>query len=153
MVDRPTVRTWLISSLTAAGFKGRGMVWQIAASEVEWTVRFENLPFGRRLGVEIRLHLPGVALTPPIHEGIVQTLEHLRATRDFAVAECLDMNSGMDAGLRRQELEGAMRAAIGYLAANTTIDSLTAAYQAGDFASAFIHRDVRKLLEGSYART
>lgn len=115
---------------------------------MQWVVQIDELPYGRRLGVDIGLDLQSAATSGlPTHCPVLLHLENLPIADRFEVVMALDISSGMDADRRRAELERVARALADYMAQHINLGDVRAAYHSGDFASAFIHMDARALLE------
>ena len=68
-----------------------------------------------------------------------------------SVVAALDLKSGLAPELRREEIEQAIRALGDYMTSHSTLEAVRAAYHAGDFAAAFIHKDTRAILEAGEA--
>lgn len=148
MMDLEVVRDVIARSLRAAGFAGRGDVWRLRGSEVQWVVRIDHPPYGHRLGVDIGLDLQTDS-TPvgPTSCPILMHLENLIEADRSAVIEALDLASPLNDSRRIGKLEAAVHALSEYLGQRLTFASVRQAYGAGEFASAFIHKDARSLLE------
>lgn len=148
MTDATTTRAWIADALKRSGLRGRGDVWRLQGSEVQWVVHIDQLPYGNRLGVDIGLDLQTHS-TPrrPTDCPILLHFENLPVARDFAVSMALDLDSGLDSDQRRRELEGVTRALGDYLAERLTLVAVREAYRSGDFGSAFIHKIARATLD------
>lgn len=148
MTETATVKAWISESLKAAGLRGRGALWRLKGSEVQWIVHIDELPYGHRLGVDIGLDL-AVTTTPrrPTDCAVLLHLENAPMIEDYHVAALLDLDSGLAPDRRRQEIQDAVRGLAHYLAEHLTMSAIRAAYRAGDFEAAFIHKDFRKILE------
>lgn len=149
MTFSATVKSWIAESLKAAGLRGRGAVWRVKGSEVQWVVHIDDLPNSNRLGVDIGLELhPTTTPRRPTDCPILLHLENVPVARSFAVVESLDLNSNLQADQRRHQLEDVTRALARYLADHLTLDAVRSAYRDGDLASAFIRKEARAFLEG-----
>lgn len=145
-------KSWLSESLKVGGFGGRGAVWRMKGSEVQWVVHIDELPYGNRLGVDIGLELqPATTPHRPTDCPILLHLENVPVARDSAVVEALDLDSGLAPDQRRQELEDVTRALATYLTGHLTLSAVRGAYRAGDLGSAFIRKDARAILEAGEA--
>jgi hypothetical protein len=148
MTDTVTARTWIADVLRDSGLQGRGSVWRLKGSDVQWIVHIDQLPYGNRLGVDVGLDLQTQS-TPrlPTDCPILLHLENLPVARDFSVSMALDLDSVLDADQRRQQLVGAVRALGAYASERLSIAAVREAYGSGDFSSAFIDKDARAALE------
>ncbi len=138
--------------LREMGFKGRGALWRLAGPEVGWIIRIDRPPYGTRLALEIGAdtQLDNVDRVPT-DCSLVLYLDNLALVKHLAVVEALDFDSRMDTEVRRSVIVEAVQALGGYLAEHLTFARLQDAYRAGDFQSAFIHKDLRRQLEASPA--
>lgn len=148
MTELGEVKIWISQNLQAAGLRGRGAVWRLKSPEVQWVVHIDDLPYGNRLGVDIGLDLQSIT-TPrrPTDCPVLLHLENLPITREVKVVESLDLDSGLASDQRRQELERGVDALADYIREHLTLRAVRAAYRDGDFASAFIQKDARAVLE------
>lgn len=148
MTERSATRAWISQGLQEAGLRGRGAIWRLKGLDVQWVVHIDELPFGNRFGIDIGLDLQLVT-TPrrPTDCPVLLHLENLPVARDLEVVASLDLDSGMSSDRRRQELDRATAALGDYIGEHITMGAVRAAYRNGDFASAFIHKDARAMLE------
>lgn len=148
MTQVDETRRLIAGLLREMGFKGRGALWRLAGSEVGWIVRLERPPYGTRLVLEIGAdtQLDNMERRPT-DCALVLYLDNLALVKDLAVVEALDFESRMDTEVRQSVIEEAVQALAGYLTEHLTFASLQDAYRAGDFQSAFIHKDLRRRLE------
>lgn len=148
MTETTTVKAWISANLKAGGLRGRGSVWRLKGQEVQWVVHIDELPYGNRLGVDIGLDLQvGTSPQRPTDCPVLLHLENSPPAGGVEVVAALDLDSGLAPDQRRQALETAARDLAAYLAEHLTISSVRAAYRAGDFQAAFIHKDARAILE------
>lgn len=148
MIDTATVKTWISDNLKAAGLRGRGSVWRMKGPDVQWIVHIDELPYGPRLGVDIGLELQANT-TParPTDCPVLLHLENVPLAEKYQVVASLDLASDLAPDRRHQELESVIRELADYLAGHLTLGSVRAAYRAGDFKAAFIHKDARTSLD------
>ena len=154
MIETTTAITWIAEGLEAAGLRGRGSVWRMSGPAVEWVVHIDHVPHGNRLAVDIGLDLQSAA--PPRRPTdcpVLLHLENVPVAKEFAVVESLDLDSGLTADRRRHELQSTTRALADYLTEHLTLSAARAAYRAGDFASAFVRKDARTILEADESPT
>ncbi len=152
MTDQTMAKTWISDGLKAAGLRGRGSVWRMKGEEVQWVVHIDDLPFGHRLGVDIGLDLQPVTTSQrPTDCPVLLHLENLPLAQELEIVASLDLESGFAPDRRREELERAAGALAAYLAEHLTLNAVRAAYRSGDFASAFIRKDARAVLEAGGA--
>jgi hypothetical protein len=151
-------------SLRASGLVGRGSVFRLRGSDVQWLVQIDRLPFGKRLGIDIGLDLE-IDSTPrlPTDCSILLHLENLqpfdgsmmvealdldpRLDDRAAIVAALDLASNLDGSDRRDVLETAAQTLGGYVTERPTLASVRDAHRAGEFDSGFIHREARAVLE------
>lgn len=149
MTSAADVKNWAAAVFQGCGLRGRGSIWRLRGSEVQWVIHIDQLPFGERLGVDVGLDLQTDS-TPrrPTDCGILLHLENLPFATDLWVARAMDLGSDLDEEHCRQDVDNALRALGEYIAARGTLDEVRSSYRKGDFRSGLIRKDARELLYG-----
>lgn len=148
MTTRQSTRDTIANALRSTGFTGRGSVWRRRGSGVQWVVHIDQLPYGNRLGIDVGIGLQTDA-TPrlPTDCPIMLGLENLHLIDGSLVLQALDVDSSLADGDRQDVLEGAVTTLGEYIAERLSFAAIQDAYRAGDFNSAFVHKDARAVLE------
>lgn len=150
MTDYTTARDTIAASLHDSGFTGRGAIWRRRGKDVQWVVHIDRLPYGSRLAVDIGLDLQ-LDSTPrrPTDCPILLHIENLKLSTSLNILEALDLDSGLADSDRAHELTALAEALASYISDRLTFDSVRDSYRVGDFASGFIHKNARALLEAT----
>lgn len=138
-----------------SGLYGRGSVWRMNGPDVQCVIQIDRPPNRNRVGVDIGLDLQ-VETTPRrptdcsilLHlENLSFAFEDLSFTDDLPLRMALDLDSGMQAEDRSQELSKAAKALAAYLHQHVNFTQVADAYRSGHFRAGFIHKEARASLD------
>ncbi len=135
-------------SLKRSGFQGRGSVWRLKGSDVQWIVQVERPRFGSWVAVDIGLDLQ-TDTTPhrPTDCVVLLHLENLGLMDDLSLRMALELDSRMNDDDRLRVLDEAAAALSAYLHHHRSFARVVAAYRDGHFRAGAIHQDARALLD------
>jgi hypothetical protein len=154
VISAQTARQLIGETLKARGLRGRGSLWRYLGPDVQWIIHIDELPYGQRLGIDVGLDLQAVEMRRmPTECPILLHLENMPLAADLDVFASLDLDSNLTADARIGNLTAALDALIDYVSRHQTLEQVREAYRAGDFRSAFIHKDTRASLEQRADRT
>jgi hypothetical protein len=144
------------------GFVKQGPTWVSSTDELLWIVQLGRSPYGERFSLDIGVAplriTTNAALARPSDCPILMHLENLSLTlpsqvqdtrfSDFRSAAIVgfDLTREMDAEKRRQLVTSIIEALSNYIKSIVNERDLRDRYEAGDFKSALIRKDVKQLL-------
>jgi hypothetical protein len=140
-------------ALKAASLKGRGHRWRARLDELTWIVELDQLPHGRRLGINIGVWFKVLGHAEPARATDCPVLLHvenlpLDLELDRAVIiQSLDLDSNIGEGERADAVRRLGEGLARYISQRRSLDALREAYRRGDLRSAFIRKDARSVLE------
>lgn len=148
MTGSAAVRDQIAEALGEFGIRGRGSIWRVRGSQVQWVVRLDHLPRGHRFGIDIGLDLQtNTARRLPTDCAILLHLENLPGARDLPIPMTLALDSNLPWDERLQVLDVAGRVLGAFISDRLTLSDIRASFRAGDFDSAIIVKDARTVLE------
>jgi hypothetical protein len=162
MMTSNELRALLKRALAESGFTRQGEVWLRRSSELIWIIEIDRSPYADRFSLDmgvslLRLLAGGV----PAKANDCQILLHLENLRlsipvqapdarlsDFhSVAKAaFDLTVDMEDEERTLLIEAIIGALTGYIRNISDEIDLRSRYDAGDFMSAFIRKDVKRVL-------
>lgn len=139
-----------------AGMTSRRGTWRWSSPELTWLIELDRSPHGERYGLDlgVSLNRGSVVGDParPTDCPILMHLENLPISVDVTRAdmiEALDLGSGLLDENRAGVLRSVAEAVSKYVQSTATESALRSRFRAGDLRSAFVHKDVRAVLEGA----
>jgi hypothetical protein len=142
-------------ALKAASLTGRGHRWRTHLDELTWIVELDELPHGRRLGIDIGVWFRLLGHAEPARATDCPVLVHvenllLDVDLDRAdIIQSLDLDSSLDEDERAEAIRRLGEGLAQYISNHRSLDAIREAYRRGALRSAFIRKDARGVLESS----
>ena len=165
MITGREIRAALNATFAESGFVRQRRTWSRRSKELVWLVQLDRSPYkegyGLEIGVYILRHVTGTEPTTANDCPIIVYLENLplatpveiEGTRlgDFrsAAIAVLDLTRDMGDEDRKRLLTTILVEVSEYIAMVDSEEMLRVRYEAGDFRSAFIRKDVKRILSGA----
>jgi hypothetical protein len=162
MMTSLELRALLKDVMTKAGFVKQGPAWVKSTDELLWMVQLDRSPYGERFSLDIGASLLSFSgTTAPVKVNdcpILIHLENLPLTAplevqdprfsDFrsATIRAFDLTHELEDEERKQSLTSIVEALGAYIRGIENKRDLRVRYEAGDFRSALIRKDVKQQL-------
>lgn len=150
MTTYAEARRTIGASLKKSGLVGRGSVWRLSGSDVQWIAQIDNPRFGSWVNVGVGLEF-GLDMTP--HRAsdcaVVVALENLKLVDDLSLRMALELSSTMSDEDRGRILDEAAQTLATFLHGHGSFALVAEAYRAGRFQAGFVRWDARASLENA----
>ncbi len=149
MMGRNEARVFLANGLGSVDICGTRYAWQWVGEGVRWLIYLDRPPYGHRIAIDVGCSID--AHWQPVSRAgecpIIVGVENMALGVNVDVVELFDFESSIKDQDRGPAI-ALLGAALGrYVRARSTPESLQAAYDRGEFVSAFIHRTIRAMLD------
>lgn len=146
VLTEAVMREVLAEEFAQAGLRGRGNFWRLSSPETHWVVHLDRLPYGNRFGLELGLNLSMEKRSPPLKDcELILYVEQLPLGVDFDPAWVLDLNRP-PSPVHVDHVRTLAKAVSAYVLGATTLATVRAKFQAGEFRTCFITRDGARIL-------
>jgi len=153
MTETTDVITLLREEFPPDLFTGRGRRWRARSEELLWVVDVDQMPHGRRLGLDIGLWPAVLGGDEPSRATDCPILVHVEnlplgeSVERSNIIRTFDLDADVPDTERSSAIRQIGRALAQYISERSTLALVSEAYMRGDFASAFIRKDARGVLD------